>query len=280
MKIMKAWFLALAIVSIACVLCVAAQKKEETDSVSISMTGEFTDKQATGIYIKGDEENINLDWSVFLGNDGKVYKVTLNKGNISELYVDGEKVSNENIPQYAAATKPFLDNLTMQKELENLENEIEKKEEDIDQQTDEIDRISDRIDKAHEKLDNLRERQSIDLSAEIDKLAKLRDKNAELRDSISAQRDELSLERDKLSEKRDKIDNMDLLDKVLNKIVSDSKAAGIVGNSKSISFKLSNKEFIVNGKRQSDELYQKMKAKYVIESKYETGFLYRWKEKI
>ena len=249
-------------------------------SDSIMMSGEFSDKQATGIYVKGSDANINQDWSVFLGNDGKVYKVRAVDQNIAELYVNGEKISSENILQYAANTKPYLDNLAMQAEFEKLEKEIDAKEEDIDKDEEEVDKISDKIDKAQDKIDEMQDRRAVDLSAERDNLSKLRDKTSKIRDSLSANRDELSAERDKLSEKRDTIDNIDELDKVLAKIISDLKAEGIIKNSNNLSFKLSNREFIVNGKRQSAEFHNKMKAKYVIETNYEAGFLYRWKERI
>ena len=277
---MKRLFLisTLAIMTFAGVLTVSAQTASTSES--LTMTGEFSDKQATGIYVKGDFQNTNQNWSVFLGNDRKVYKIRSVDQNIAELYVDGEKIPSENISQYSVNTKPYLDNLAMQKELEKLEAELDAKEEDIDKDEEEIDKISDKIDKAQDKIDELQEKHSVDLRAERDNLSKLRDKTSKLRDSLGKKRDELSAQRDKLSEKRDTIDNIDELDKVLDKIIGDLKAEGIIKNSNNLSFKLSNREFIVNGKRQSAEIHNKMKAKYVIETAYEAGFLYRWKEKI
>lgn len=277
---MKRCFFILTGIILACMAVATAQITNEPESESIMMTGQFSEKQATGIYVKGADENINLNWSVFLGNDGKVYKINVTESKITQLFVDGEKVPNENISNYAAETKPFLDNLAIQAEIEKLEKEIDAKAEDIDQQTNEIDKISNRIDKATEKIDDWQQNRSVDLSVERGNLSKLRAKNSELRDSISAKRDALSLQRDKLSEKRDSLDTMKELDRVLNKIISDLKAEGIIKNSNKLSFKLSNREFIVNGKRLSAEIHQKLKAKYVIETAFEAGFLYRWKEKI
>lgn len=262
------------------VFCQDISAQVPAEGASIMMTGEFTDRQATGIYIKGNDETLNLNWSVFLDNDGKVFKITVVDHQVTELFVDGQKIPNENISQYAAATKQFLDRLKMTEEIENQEKDIDAKEEDIDEQENEIDKISDRIDKAQDKLDSLEENRPVDLSLEKDNLSKLRDKTSKLRDTLSAKRDLLSSERDKLYEKREKYDNIDELDKVLDKIISDLKAEGIVKNSNNVSFKLSNKEFIVNGKGQSADFHQRMKSKYIADSPSETGFLYRWKEKI
>jgi hypothetical protein len=267
--------LILAIITVAGFINAAAQSTD-----SLMMTGEFSEKQATGIYVKGSDENLKENWSVFLGNDEKVYKIKLVEHKIAELYIDGGKITNESVSRYSAVTKPFLDNLAIREELENLEKEIDDKEEVIDQESNEIDEMSDKIDKAQDKLNDLEENRQVNLSAERDNLSKLRDKTSKLRDSLSAKRDALSAKRNALSEKRDKIDNIDEPDKVLNKIIGDLKAEGIIQSSKNVSFKLSNREFIVNGKRQPAEVHQKMKAKYVIETLYEAGFLYRWKEKI
>jgi vacuolar-type H+-ATPase subunit I/STV1 len=277
---MKRLFLisSFAITTLAFTLTISAQTTSSSDS--LMMTGRFSDKEATGIFVKGNDENINQDWSVFLGNDGKVYNLSSFEQNIAELYVDGEKISSENISQYSANTKPYLDKLAMQKEIEKLQNEIDAKQEYIDKDQAEIDKVTEKIDEATAKIDELRDKHSIDLSAERDNLSKLRDKNSKFRDSISAKRDVISAQRDKLSAQRDKIDNVGEINKVLDKIISDLKAEGIIKNSNNLSFKLSNREFIVNGKRQPAEIYNKLKAKYVIETNSEAGFLYRWKEKV
>ncbi len=259
----------------------AKAQVNSTEKTSLTMTGEFSDKQATGIYVKGDnEKTVDLNWSVFVGNDGKVYKVSIVDHKITTLVIDGQQIPSENIPQFASATKPFLDYLLMQEEIDRLEKDIDANEEDIDRQEHEIDKISDRLDKTHEKLDQLEENRSVDLSAEKENISKLQERTSELRQSISVQREKFLSEREKVSSKREKIDNLDELDKVFSKIISDLKAEGIVKNEKNLSFKLSNRQLIVNGKIQSDEIFQKLKAKYVIESSYESGFLYRWKEKI
>ncbi|HQU82778.1 MAG TPA: hypothetical protein PKY59_06625 [Pyrinomonadaceae bacterium] len=277
---MKRLFLisSFAIITLAAVLTISSQTTSSSNS--LMMTGQFSDREATGIYVKGADENINQDWSVFLGNDGKVYKLHAVEQNIAELYVNGERISSENIPQYSANTKPLLEKLAMQKEIEKLQNEIDAKQEDIDNDQSEIDEITEKIDKAQGKIDELQDKYSLSLSAERDNLSKLRDKISKLRDSLSAKRNVLSAQRDRLSVKRDKIDTVGELDKVLDKIISDLKAEDIIKNSNNLSFKLSNRELIVNGKRQSAEIHNKMKAKYVIETNFDTGFLYRWKEKV
>jgi bla regulator protein blaR1 len=277
---MKKLFLisSFAITTLALTLTTSAQTTSSSDS--LMMTGRFSDTEATGIFFKGYDENISQDWSVFLGNDGKVYKVLVVEQNIADLFVDGEKISSENISQYSANTKPYLDKLAMQKEIEKLQNEIDAKQDDINKEQDEINKISDRINKADDKLNELHDKYSINLSAERDRLSKLRDKISTFRDSISAKRDVISAQRDKISAQRDKIDNVGEINKVLDRIISDLKAEGIIKNSNNLSFKLSNREFIVNGKRQPAEIYNKLKAKYVIETNSEAGFLYRWKEKV
>ncbi len=270
----------LAIISILVCLQTAPAQVDSSEKTSLMMTGEFSDKQATGIYIKGADENLNLDWSVFLGNDGKVYKVTVVRQNIVELFVDGQKIPNENISQYAAETKPFLDNLAMEEEIEKQDSALDAQEAELDEQENEMDKISDKLDAIQDKFDYIEGKRSVDLSAEKDNLSKLRDKNSKLRDELSEKRDALSLQRDKLSEKHDKIDNLNEIYKILQKIISDLKAEGIVKNSNNLSFKLSNRELICNGQRQSSEIHEKLKLKYVGNSSKETGFLYHWKAKI
>jgi len=51
-------------------------------------------------------------------------------------------------------------------------------------------------------------------------------------------------------------------DEDVKKILADLDKDGLISNHNHISFKLSNKEFILNGKRQSDEIFQKYKKKY------------------
>ena len=107
-----------------------------------------------------------------------------------------------------------------------------------------------------------------------------RRKLSKMIEEYSNQIEALSNKQESFSEEMEANDLMDEMDKVLHQISTDLKALGVIKNSTNLSFKLSNSELIVNGKKVSPEVLNLLKSRYLVEMEGNFGIVYHWKGEV
>ncbi len=248
---------------------------------AIYMFGTFdTNTGKTGFFMKNAVEGDKKTWCVFVGENGSIYKLSLIDKSVGELFVDGKRIPDGEIWKRTVEFKPYLEMVWKQKELEAKSEKNDAKSEEIDSQSEEIDKSEERIDRAEEKLDKLSDERLVAVSKERENLRTQRERLNKLRENINRQREPIETRQSVINRELNSIDMISEMDKVLNQVIVDLKSVGVIKDPKNLSFKLSNRELIVNGRTVSTETFELLKTKYIAESTGETGFLYRWKPKI
>ena len=224
----------------------------------------------TGYFGKNYQDIKNKNWCVFIGSNGKVYKMSLIDKNIRDLFIDGQKVADDQIWKHTAEYKSFLEKFWRNEEIEKESNELEQKIKPLD-------RKMDAIIQEIEKLDRDLEKNSAGFADGRKSLKAQQKRLSAIEKELDDQIEDLSKQQEKLSDEQESLNLMDELDKVLLQIGSDLKSLGVIKNTNNLSFKLSNLGLIVNGKQVSPEVFELLKARYIVEFSGESGFLYRWK---
>lgn len=253
-----------------------AQIKPNNDS--LYMVGSVDkDRTMTGFFGKNHQDIENKNWCVFIGENGKVYKISLIERNIHELYIDGQKIADNQIWKHTAEYKSFLEKFWRNEEIEDESSDLESKIKPIDRKIEAISKEIEKLDRAEEKLDKDLERNSTSFADNKKSINAQQKRLSEIENELDEQIENLSKQQEKLSDEQESLNLMDELDKVLEQISADLKSLGVIKSSKNLSFKLSNVELIVNGKKVSPEVFELLKARYIVEMSGESGFLYRWK---
>jgi DNA repair exonuclease SbcCD ATPase subunit len=238
-----------------------------------------SNRMMTGFFSRNHNHLDNKNWLVFIGKNSKVYKISLINKNISTLYIDGEKIADSEIWKHTAEYKPFLEKFWRNEELEIKSENIDTKIELIDQKTETIDKEIQKLDQTEEKLDKLADKGS-DVSFDRKSLNSQRRRLAEIQDEYAKELEVLSNQQEKISNEQDSLNLIREIDKILRQINEDLKSLDVVKSVNNNSFKLSSIELIVNNKKVSNDIYEQLKAKYIAEFNGESGYLYRWKEKV
>lgn len=233
------------------------------------------DGTKSGVFGRRPSDVKNSNWCVFVGPREQVYKLTLIDRSIHELFIDGRKVEDSLIWKHTAEFKPYLEKFWRDREIEDESAELERQIKPIDRKMEEIQKEIEKLEQANEKLErgssSFAESKSID--AKLNRLSEI-ERDLELQiESLSKSQETLSKEQESLQLDKE-------TDRVLSRMIADLKALGAIKSSSNLRFKLSNTQFIINGKQASPEIYQLMKDRYVVETSGENGFLYRWKGKI
>lgn len=250
-----------------------AQIKKDDDSFFMMGTIE-KEKIMTGVYSKNSEAIHNKNWCVFVGENGKVYKISLIDKSIHALSIDGKKIEDKEIWKHNAEYKPFLEKFWRETELENQSAEIDSLIKPFDRKISVLDKEIEKLDKREAQLE--KGASSFDdsrksINAERKKLAKMQNEYAQQIEQFSDRQEAISKELESLN-------LMAEIDKVLLQICEDLKSIGVVKTSKGLSFKLNNSVLMVNGKQVSPEAHQLLKDKYIVDLNGEFGFLYHWKK--
>jgi bla regulator protein blaR1 len=267
----KTFIILMILITFLCFQTSYAQKK------SVIKTGISNEFVATETFVEVDGNAVKQDWSVLLNDEGRVIKAVINNRSVSELYIDGNKISEPYSAQFTGLTKQIMDRWILQRELEKESSELNLKMNEINAQEQKIIKAGNKINLVKEKLYYIEKNQLVDLSAEKKNLANLRYEISAQRKLLIKKRAELSAEHYQLMEELNKFRLENEIGKMLENIIGDLQKEGIITDLQNVSFKLSNRELIVNGKRQSPELFQRLKTRYVIDSPNEVGFHYRWK---
>lgn len=235
------------------------------------------DKTMSGYFGKNQQDFKNKNWCVFIGSNGKVYKLRLIDRSVRELYIDGQKISNNQIGKHTAEYKSFLEKFWRSRDIENESAELEIKIKPLDREMEAVNQEIEKLDRAEEKLERNSEKKSASF-AETRKSLNARQKRlSEIQKELNEQIEDLSKQQEKLSNEQESLKLIDELNRVLLQISADLKSLSVIKNSRNLSFKLSNVELIVNGKRVSPEVFELLKTRYIVELSGESGFLFRWK---
>lgn len=242
---------------------------------------------ATGV----DAEQTFPYWQVCLDNTGKVYKLTVANNAISELYVDSEKIPASQIPDFQSFIAPYIQAVTQKVDADRRQAEIDAQLARIDsyqytvlaKRLDEIDGLLQNLNRELLKADADSNSQPFDtretLSHKRCKLTHEKDMLSSEIEELNDKREILTRHRDELTKRENLISEADMVQrgKVMQAIIADLKKENLVLNTRGLSFKLSNVELVVNGKKVAADLHQKFCAKYVPSVAGETGFMYHWK---
>lgn len=227
----------------------------------------------SGIFGRSRKELKERDWCVFVGANGSVYKMSLIDRSVHELFINGKRVDDSLIWKHTAEFKPYLDKYWRVQELEKESADLDRQMKPIEAKIEAVSKEMQRIDKLEERLD----RASSGFADDRRSLSEARRRIADTERGFSQELEGFARQQDAIGKQHESLNLIEDLDKVLKEICTDLQSLGVVKSTANISFKLSNVELIVNGKRVSQEVYDLLKARYIIAEGGESGFLYRWK---
>lgn len=236
-----------------------------------------SDKIMTGFFSKNGKAFENKNWCVFVGENGKVYKISLIDDSIHTLFIDGQKIADSEIWKHNAEYKPFLEKFWRNQKIEEESEAIDSQAELIEAKVETIEKEIENLDKTLEKLEKLSEKEKANLSFDRKSVNSQMQRLAEMQREQDKELEKLNELQATKQKEQESLNLMGDLKKVLSQINIDLQSLGVVKNVNNNSFKLSTLELIVNGKKISDDAYQLLKAKYIVDFKDESGFMYRWK---
>jgi bla regulator protein blaR1 len=257
---------------------ITAQVK--SDDEGIYMVGTIDKGIILTGYFNRNRSNLkNQDWCVFVGENGQVYKLLLTDKKVLNLHIDGQKIEDNQIEKHSAEFSPFLTRYLRSREIENETRELEFKMKPFERKIQALDQEISKLDKAEEKLEKAMEKNSASFAEDRKSIRAQQKRISEMQRGHEKELEMLSDQQEKLSNEQESLGLDQEIDKLLLRISEDLKSVGLIKTTTNLSFKLSNLELVVNGKKISAETYQKLKVKYVFDFSDESGFLYHWKWK-
>lgn len=255
---------------------------------SLYASGMFDTDGATCRFAGGSEAEAFFPyWQTCVDEAGKVYKLTVANGGIDELFVDGEKIPAAQIRDFQSFVGPCVMSLTEKSDLQRREGELSAQLSSLDKYQRQVE---DRIKELETGITQLDLALSAAQSANFDtreslsrKRTKLVHEKAMLSDEnedLIEKRTILLRHRSELSRKSERLTTKDNEQRaqILEAIIADLKKEGLVSNARGLSYKLSNVELVVNGKRADAAMHRKFVQKYIpVVPSGETGFMYRWR---
>lgn len=241
--------------------------------------------------------------------NGKTYSIKRVDKKIQEMYVNGEKLSEDKYGEYEAVIKEIDEQIERdraQAELDRQQAERDREQANRDRLQAERDREQAMRDQEQAKRDRAQaelDRQQADrdreqsvrdraqaekdrLQANLDREQAIRDeaqaqrdREQALKDRAQADRDRLQAEKDRQQAAKDRIqaekDRKQAEEdrKMVLSMVEDMIKDKLVKDKDAINmFRLSNEEFWLNGVKQSAELHAKYKAKYIKQANYQINY--------
>lgn len=234
------------------------------------------DKTTSGIFGRRREDLKNRDWCVFIGENGRVYKMSLVDRSVRDLVIDGKRVDDSLIWKRTAEFKPYLEKYWRVRELEQESARLDRQMRPIELKIQAISQEMEKLDRLEQRLD----RAATGFTDDRKSLSAARRRIADAERGFSRELNDFARQQDRIGKEHESVDLIGDLDKVLKQIGTDLQSLGAVNTTKNLSFKLSNVEMIVNGKNVSPEIFDLLKARYIVAETGEAGFVYRWKGKI
>ena len=268
--------------------------------------------QISSISVTGEGSAADPEHMTIIESNGKTYKMTRIDQKIQEMYVDGQKVPDNQIAGYADLIRTVDEQIRQdreqaqrdaeqaqrdaeqaerdaeqaQRDAEQAERDAEQAERDAEQaQRDaaqaDIDREQAKRDAEQAKRDREQAKRDVE-QAKLDREQAKRDVEQAKLDREQAKRDAAQAKLDREQAKRDaaqaKLDaeqakkDKELVKNLIQELIED----GIVPDKQSlVSFHLSASEFLVNGKAVPEKTHQKFKAKYLKTSEYSIYYGYK-----
>ena len=211
--------------------------------------------------------------------DGHQYKIKMLNDEVTELIVDDKLVPKENYPQYEALINKIRDQI--KKDRAQAEEDRKQAMKDREQATKdraqaEKDRKQAEVDRKQavkdreEALKN-KDKAKLDIEqAEKDREQANKDREQAMKDRKQAERDREQAEKDRqqavLDREQAKKDRIQAEEdrKLIQGLLTDLVKENIVANEKEVfSLVLTEKELLVNGKKQADEIQAKLKSRYL-----------------
>ncbi len=195
--------------------------------------------------------------------DGKVYQIFIKNGQVTNMYIDGKKIPNEEIVNY----KAILDKI-----YEKMINDQEQSKYDSEQAM---------IDSEQAMRDSEQAMRDSE-QAKIDSEQALNDSEQAMRDSEQAMRDSEQAVRDSEQAKRDSeqaardseqaVRDSDNMDEIIDALIANN----IIKNKEALyELKFNADELVVNGVKQSKDMLNKFKAKFVVSSDWSWIYITR-----
>lgn len=238
------------------------------------------DKKLSGYFIKGKTEFKDQNQFTFIASNGKVYKLSLTDKNVGELFIDGQKIAPADIEKHSAEYRPFVEKVLRSAEIEKELNELERKTNPLERRNAALDEEIEKLEAKLEEIEKKIEKGANGFTDNRDNLQAQIDRLSEMQDELDGQIDELDQKRDPLDEEQDALGLYNEMEKVLDQITADLKSLGVAKNTANLSYKLSNRELIVNGQKVSAEVFELLKTRYLFETATESGYLLHWKGKV
>lgn len=191
-----------------------------------------------------DDSSYNPVRTFIIYKNESLYNITMAEGKVLELSINGRKLPADSFYVY----DPLIRKIAAQ-----IKRDREQALRDQEQA------VRDKLQAERDQAQAGRDR----IQAQKDKQQAERDMAQAQRDKLQAERDKLQAERDKEQAQRDKIfaeEDRAMLKALVNDVVKD----GLAPDEKSVNeVRLDEYEFILNGKKQSDEVFKKYRDKYM-----------------
>ncbi len=189
--------------------------------------------------------------------DGKKYELVYVRNKLTELYVDEKRVPDSKIVNYNSVIKEIVEEIKSESEVMAEKEKLAR---------DYADNAKEYSDIAKEKAtqdkisleENLRQLELAKGQAELEQKQSMKELD-ELKERQNGEAKE-NAERAEMLAKIAKSDS----DKRFKGLISDLKSDGIIKDDKDLTFSISDKEFIVNGNKQPDEVQERYAKKYNI----------------
>ncbi|MEI9806883.1 MAG: hypothetical protein WDO16_02790 [Bacteroidota bacterium] len=261
------------VVAIALILQVGivnAQPKKETKKRNEGITSlDFRTTNTGGL----DETQINYR------EDGHYYKIKLNGTRIAEIYLDDKKVPEEDFSKYEPMVKKILVQVEKdRKQAEKDREQAEKDREQADRDRQQADKDREQAELDRKQADKDRENAEKDrkqadkerVQVEQDRKEADKDREQAEQDRKQAGKDREQAELDRKQADKDRAqaeidrkqaeEDRRLWEEMVNEMVKEK----LVEDRQALkSMLLDDKEFTVNGVKQSEDLHSKFKAKYL-----------------
>jgi bla regulator protein blaR1 len=187
--------------------------------------------------------------------DGKAYQIFIKNGQITNMYINGKKIPNEEIVNYKLILDKIYENMIIDQEMALYDSEkaiIDSKQE-----------LKDYEQAMRDSEQAMRDSEQ----AMRDSEQAMRDSEQAMRDSEQAMRDSEQAARDSEQALRDS--EQIVRDNEMNEIIDELIAQKIIKNEKNLhSLMLNAEELVVNGIKQSADIHKIFKAKFTVSSNW------------
>ena len=265
-KTMKTTFLKQSILSAALLVCITT-----TNAQNETKSGRSSNQYMS----INEDSSVNPPQSIISYRDGqKQYDIKMENDKVIELYVDHKKIAPDSFYLYNNIINKIKlqikqDRIQAQQDMKQAELDMVQAKKDQEQATEdmkqaELDKLEAMKDQEQYEIDK-KQAMADKVQADEDQKQYLIDKKQAVADMEQAKLDQKQAELDKKQAEEDKA----LMKSLITDLIKDQ----LIPNEKSLStLTLTDDEFIINGKKQSAELLNKYKAKFIKNPGYNISY--------